>query len=146
MTPTLIKAEIQAGPHAATLAPFVTAGNDVAIAAFLNDPNGAGKGLVTLPALDKQALLRAFIPVVIALAGKTAAIQGKWDRLIDLVKFMESVPPADIDALLALAVSESFLTQAKVDGLKARNGSRAEVLWGAGRAVSPTDISETRRA
>lgn len=146
MTPALIKAEIQTGPHAATLATFVTTGNDVAIAAFLNDPNGAGKGLVTLTGLDKQTLLRTLLPVTVVLAGKTAAIQAKWDRLLDMVKFMESIPPADINDLLALAVTEGLLTQAKVDGLKTRIGSRAEVLWGAGRTVSPTDISESRRA
>lgn len=143
MTPALIKAEIQTGPHAATLAPFVTAGNDVAIAYFLNDPNGAGKGLVTLTGLDNQGLLRTFLPVAIALAAKTTAIQAKWDRLLDMVKYMEAVPPADIDALLALAVAEGFLTQAKVDSLKTRMGSRAEVLWG--KLVSVPDVANSLR-
>lgn len=143
MTPALIKAEIQTGPHAATLAPFVTASNDVAIANFLNDANGAGKGLVTLTAMDKQTLLRTFMPVAIALATQTTAIQAKWDRLMDMVKYMESVPPADIDAMLALAVAESYLTQAKVDSLKTRMGSRAEVLWG--KLVSVPDVANSLR-
>lgn len=41
MTPTELKAEIQTGPLAAELAPFVAAGNDAAIAEALNAKRGS---------------------------------------------------------------------------------------------------------
>lgn len=143
MTSAELKAEIQSGPHAATLAPFVAAGNDAAIAAFLNDPSGPGAGTVTRSTLTQQGLLRAFGPVVVSLASKTAAIKEKWDRIINLIKYMEEISPADIDSILSLAVTDGLMTAAKVTELKTRTGCRAEVLFG--RLVTPTDVSETRR-
>lgn len=42
MTPTELKAEIETGPLAADLAPFVVAGNDGQVAAILNDKRYTG--------------------------------------------------------------------------------------------------------
>lgn len=128
MTPAALKAEIQTGPHAATLAPFVTAKNDAAIAAFLNDKNGVGKGLVTVASMDKQRVLIALLPAALTLSTKSAALQTKWDRILRYMGDMDTIPAGAIDAMLAMAVVDTMLTQAQVDALKTRMGSRAEVL------------------
>lgn len=143
MTPAALKAEIQTGPHAAALASFVAAGNDVAIAAFLNSPTGPGSGTVTLTTLDRQLLLRALVPVAIVLASKTTAVQAKWDRIINMLRDLETITPVEIDAILTLAVTDTLLTAGAVTAIKTRIGSRAEVLFG--RLVTATDVSETRR-
>ena len=128
MTPTALRAEIHTGPHAAALAAFVTSGNDTAIAAFLNSPAGAGSGTVTLANMDRQRLLRALVPVSLAMAARTAAIQAKWDRIINMLRDIDTIPAAEMDAVFALAVTDTLLTTANVTAIKTRIGSRAEVL------------------
>lgn len=145
MTPAELKAEIQTGPHAAMLAPLVAAGNDAAIAAFLNDKAGPGAALITLDRIPRQKILRVFLKVAIALNAETAAIKSKWDRILPFVRDMEDTPTVVINDVLALAVADGLLTAASVDNLRTRRGSRAEVLSGEGDVVSPTAVSDTRR-
>lgn len=145
-SPAQLKSEIQAGPHAATLAPHVTSGNDKAIADFLNDQNGAGAAIITLSSIPRQRVLRVFLKVAIDLDVKTAAIKAKWDRILPFVRDMEDIPSAVLEDVLTLAVTDGLLTALKADNIRKRIGTRAEVLWGADVFISPTDVSETRRA
>lgn len=140
MTPTALKAEIQTGPHAAAMAAFVTSGNDTAIAAFLNSQTGAGSGTVTLANMDRQRLLRALVPVSLALASRTDAVKTKWDRIINMLRDIDTIPMAEIDAILSLAVTDTLLTAANVTAIKTRIGSRAEVL-GDTQLVSIADVA-----
>lgn len=144
-TTAQLTAEIQLGPHAATLAPFVTAKNDAAITDFLNDRAGAGAGVITLDSIPRQRILRAFLKVAIDLEAKTAALKLKWDRILPFVRDMEDTPTAVINDVLNLAVTDGLLTQAKVDNIRTRNGSRCEVLWGDGVSVTTADVSRAVR-
>lgn len=143
MTPTELKTEIQTGPHATTLAPFVAAGNDRAIVDFLNDLNGPGAALITLSSIPRQRVLRVFLRVAIDLDAKTAALKSKWDRILPFIHDMEDIPPVVLDEVLTLAVNDGLLTTVKANSIKTRIGSRAEVLWG--QSITINDVSETRR-
>ena len=144
MTPAALRDEIQTGPHAAALAAFVTSGNDTAIAAFLNNPTGPGSGTVTLATLDRQRLLKAFVPVALVLAGKATAIQAKWDRILNMLRDLETITPVEIDAILSLAVTDTLLTAGAVTAIKTRIGSRAEVLGGT-QPISVTQVAGALR-
>lgn len=138
-----LKAEIQTGPYASTLAPYVTSGNDNAIADFLNsNSNGAA---ITLNTIPKQRVLRVFLKVAIDLATAPAALRDKWDRILPFIRDMEDTPLGVIDNLLALAVADGLLNQTKADGIKTRVGSRAEVLWGENQKISPEDVAKAVR-
>lgn len=144
-TTAQLTAEIQLGPHATTLAPFVTAKNDAAITDFLNDRAGAGAGVITLDSIPRQRILRAFLKVAINLDAEVAAKKSKWDRILPFVRDMEDTPTAVINDVLNLAVTDGLLTQVKVDNIRTRNGSRCEVLWGDGVSVTTADVSRAVR-
>lgn len=140
-----LTAEIQLGPHAATLAPLVTAGNDVAIAAFLNDKSGTGSGALTLSSIPRQRVLRVFLKVAIDLDLKAAAMKAKWDRILPFVRDMEDIPANVLEDVLTLAVTDGLITTAKADNIRKRTGSRSEILWGEGVSVTPSDVSRAVR-
>lgn len=144
-TTAQLTAEIQSGPHAATLAPLVAAKSDIAIADFLNERNGTGSAVITLDVIPRQKLLRVFLKVAIDLNAATTAIKAKWDRILPFVRDMEDTPVAVINDVLNLAVTDGLLTQVKVDNIRTRNGSRAEVLWGETTKITPTDVSKAVR-
>lgn len=140
-TSTELKAEILSGPHSATLAPLVAAGNDQAIANFLNATSGAGAALITLSTIPRQRVLRVFLKVAIDLNAATTAIKAKWDRILPFVRDMEDTPLAVINDVLTLAVTDGLLTQTKVDNLRTRMGSRAEALWGENETITHADVA-----
>lgn len=142
---TQLKNEIKTGPHAATLAPHVTAGNDLAIADFLNDKAGAGAGTIVLSSIPRQRILRVFLEVAIDLDTKATAVKSKWDRILPFVRDMEDTPLTVINDVLTLAVTDGLLTAAKVDMIRQRAGSRCEVLWGENKTVLSTDVARALR-
>ena len=145
MTPAALKAEIQTGPHAAALAPFVASGNDTAIAAFLNSQTGAGAASVNRATIAKPLLMEALIPVVLALSAANPAIQGKWDRFLSMLRSVETFRIPVINALLQMVVADGLMSQAQVDAIKVQTGSRAELLFGIGTVVSITDVAGSLR-
>lgn len=144
-TTVQLTTEIQSGPHAATLAPMVAAENDIAIADFLNDRNGTGSAVITLDSIPRQRVMRVFLRVAIDLDTKTAAMKSKWDRILPFIRDMEDTPVAVINDVLDLAVADGLLTAAKVNNIRTRSGSRAEVLWGEGVFITPTEVSKAVR-
>lgn len=144
-TAAALKAEIMSGPHAATLAAHVTAGNDRAIAEFLTDRNGAGAATIALATISRQRILRVFLKVAIDLDAKTAAMKAKWDRILPFIRDMEDTPAAVIEDVLTLAVADGLITAAKADNIRKRNGSRCEALWGEGETITPIDVAQALR-
>lgn len=140
-TTAALKAEILSGPHAATLAPFVIAGNDVAIAAFFNDKSGTGSGALTLSSIPRQRVLRVFLKVAIDLDLKAAAMKGKWDRILPFVRDMEDIPAAVLEDVLTLAVTDGLITAAKADNIRKRTGGLCEVLWGENENITHADVA-----
>jgi hypothetical protein len=119
--------------------------NDQAVADLYNARTGPGAATVALTEVGKSDFLKAIRPALLALAGKDATVQAKWDRIIQAASFADMVT---IDAVtlgvLALAVADGILTQAQSDAVWHRTGSRAEVLFGAGFTVSRSDVGYTR--
>lgn len=140
-----LRTEIRTGPHAATMAAHVTNGNDVAIAAFLNDRNAAGAAAITLNTIPRQRVLRVFLKVAIDLDGKTAAMKARWDRILPFISGMDDTPVGVLNDALDLAIADGLLLPAKADSIRQRNGSRCEVLWGEGESVTPFDVARALR-
>lgn len=144
-TPAALKAEIMSGPHAATLAPHVIAGNDRAIAEFLTDRNSAGAAPIALSTIPRQRVLRVFLKVAINLDTEVAAKKAKWDRILPFIRDMEDTPAAVIEDVLTLAVTDGLITAAKADNIRKRNGSRCEALWGEDVTITPIDVAQALR-
>lgn len=147
MTPAELKAEIDTGPLAAELAPFVAAGNDNDCAAMLN---AMSQAVIALPTIGKGALLRGIIPALDQLAtgvnlsgvALTAQISAKWTNRFAALRAGDDVMVLDaaLMGLLGQLVTDGLMLQPYIDAFSKRNGSRAEVLWGAGTVVRPADI------
>lgn len=140
-TPAALKAEIMAGPHAATLAPHVSAGNDRAIAEFLNDRNSVGAAPIVLSTIPRQRVLRVFLKVAIDLNTATTAIKAKWDRILPILYNLDDTPLVVLEDVLTMAVTDGLITAAKADNIRKRNGARCEVLWGEGETITHTDVA-----
>ncbi len=140
-------AEIESGPLAATLASFVAAGNDQAVAAALNDPAGPSAGPLTLASRPRNEVVALLAPLAFVLATKDAATQGAWDRALDIILRADpiAVSGAAAQPLVDGAVATGLLTTDQVAALQTRTGSRAELLWGAGVTVTVNDVSRALR-
>lgn len=115
---------------------------DQAVADALN--NLAGGSNVAMLALPKDALLMALNPTIVALAAKTAAIQGKWDRILTHLRSLNGpFTRADLAALFTLGIADGiWANAAAVDALWAKAGSRTEVLLTLpGYALTAADVS-----
>ena len=146
-----LKAEIETGPLAAELAPFVAAGNDVAVAEILNSKRGETK--LHSRMVSSRAVLGEYPDGPMA----GAAVLDKLEAAatsISAVKWVMSHLKADgIDigspatqGMLDQLATTGVITADEAEKLKVLGrvaASRAEVVFG--RLVSINDVSETRR-
>jgi hypothetical protein len=138
----VLKTELQTDPRGMDYATPRAAGNDTTLADLLNSPTGAGSGTVTVPSLARNDFLLALAPAYLVLPSLSQALQAKWDRILAVIRAADRIDLANpsVQALLAQAVTDGVLTQAQVNALGQRVGSRAEVLFGAGTVVSIQDV------
>jgi hypothetical protein len=142
-----LKQEVTADPLGLGYAARVAAGDDAGVAALLNAAAGPGAAAVAVQSMARGDFLLAIGGAYLALPNLSAAVQAKWDRILAVIRAADAVTVASplVQNLLALAVADGVLAQADVDAVKTRTGSRAEVLFGAGTAVSGSDVSYALR-
>lgn len=140
MIPNLatLSAEVESDPTGLGFPALVAAGNDQGIADLFNAPTDTSISVASLP---RDSFLTAILPAVAALSTKDAATQGKWDRLLNIACAASSVSAASWAMLSATAVSDELITSDYAASVFTRKGTRAEVLWGEGAAVSSSDVS-----
>lgn len=124
---------------------------DAARAALLNAVVGPGAWQADLPAVPKNKFLKLTVPAAVRLATATATdgttlgpkIVARWQAVFGHVYHVD--PATDIDlSFLAQAVADKVMTQAELDGVGVKTGSRAEKLFGVGTVISEQHIGEAR--
>src|SRR5579885_2925974 len=85
--------ELYHGPLAASLASLLATAQDEAADALLNDPTGPAAGLAGVAGLDRDAFLVALSPALVALPGKDAATQSKWQLRL---QFLQALGPTAV--------------------------------------------------
>lgn len=145
-SPQVLRAEIDSGPLAVTLAPFVAAGDDASIAAALNDRAGTAAGTIPYGVLwadlvpwaaanstrtviqagaddatPDNAAKRAICLTVLDYLG--GGLNSRW---LDLTK---SSSMALLDAAVTLGIFTSA-QRTEVVAMGTLPASRAEILWG----------------
>lgn len=151
MTPAELKAEIETGPLAAELAPFVVSGNDAAIAAVLNERRGGT--MLRSRLVSARAVLgeypggpQAAAVVLDKLEAAAASVPAvKWVMSFLKADGVDIGSPATQGMLDQLAAGGLITADeaTKLKSLGYAQASRAEIAFG--QTVSPTDVSETRR-
>ena len=146
-----LKNEISTDPLALGYAPYVTAGNDGAIAILLNALTGLGAATISITTLSRGAILRGTIPandqlasgMTLANVAISAAVSNKWASRFAALRGAD--PTMTMDAtlmgLLGQLVTDGLMTQPYIDAFTKRTGSRAEVLWGMGTIVQWRDVA-----
>lgn len=150
-----IKAEISAGPLAAELAPFIAAGDDIAVARILNRQDIPAKRRAPMPDLvnylSDQGILANIADAAIDATNPGHAAARK---VVATLRLSTELGVTSINmertanqSLIGNLVSAGLMTEAQANGVKAVAdilSSRAEIAFG--QFVSPTDVSEARRA
>lgn len=144
---TALRNELTNDPLQLGYAARLAVADDRGVAELLNDRVGPGAAPIMLDAASKTEFMLGIAPALLALPSKTAAVQQKWDRVLGLLPAIgETVHLSDptVAGLLAAAAADGVLTQAQIDALVTRLGSRAEVLFGSGVVVRPEDVGAAR--
>lgn len=127
---------------------YASAEGDTAEAALLNEVRQGAGYVVREETLAHGPFLLAITPVLLRLASPEVsnATRAKWDRILGVINATESFHIADprVQGLLASAVADGILLQAEVDAIGKRQGSRAEVLFGAGTVAAAADVEYAR--
>lgn len=136
-----LQSEIQNDPSGLGYTAHVAAGRDQAVADLLNAPS---VGIVTLTSVDNATFVTAFLPFLPNVAGLADANKKDmywriWEAIISLPTITFGNP--NVSGMLALAVQDGVLTQQQAQTLTQRQGSRAEVLFGAATVVTNGDVS-----
>lgn len=144
--PVTLAGELRGDPLVLGYAARIVVGDDAGLARLLNARTGPGAATIALTSVPKSDFLVGLRPALLALAAKSAAIQGKWDRILAAIQSADAVriDPITI-GLLGQAVADGLLTQAQVDAIGSRIGSRAERLFGLGTVVLSSDVSYALR-
>lgn len=150
-----LKTEIQADPMALGYAPYVAAGNDIAIADLLNALTGPGAAAISRQSITRGAFIDGIIPGTDQLSSgvstsNTPFTQAQKDRWTFRFNGLGSGDPViKLDArkmgMLNQIVNEGIMTQAQIDAFTKRTGSRAEVLWGEGVTITANDVARAVR-
>jgi hypothetical protein len=159
MTPTELRAEIDADPKALGYAAPFADGDDAGLARLLNAPAGAGAEAINRAAVGRGELLEVLAGVG-GLSGIYSAAGSATDPRFDVAKAASLIlenPDSTVDytragtRALVAALGPGGTAILDAGGLAAlqsvctRTGSRAEVLWGEGAAVTPDDVAAARK-
>lgn len=157
MTPLELKTEISTGALATELAPFMAAGDVLSVARVLNrrDIPSKKRALMTdiVDYLSDQGILAN---IADAAADTTNPAHAAARKVVATLRLSTELGVTSInmsrpgnETLITNLVSAGLMTGVQATGVKALANvmfSRAEVVWGEGVAVSPSDVSEARRA
>lgn len=143
-----LKNELQTDPVAMGYAAYLP-GNPVGCALLLNSMASPGVASIAVISLPKGSVILAIVPVLdqlatgITLAGAAIpqAIITKWQQRFQALQ--AATDPLYIAPLVPMfnqAVTDGLTTSAYVQAITHRNGSRTEVLFGAGITVTWQDV------
>ena len=143
---TQLKAEIETGPLAAALAPFVADSNHDEVAKRLNDPTQGGTNL-DRQRVDAATLQSAVVPVEFL----TLDMQkiGLWHSIL-IAATGVGVPIADPQIrqqiFTVFTATGAGSTRSKMQALQSRPASRGEELFGEGTLITPYDVAKALRS
>jgi hypothetical protein len=144
-----LKTELQTDPKGLGLAVRVAAGDDDGAATLLNTAGLSGE-TVQDGEIPKGTFLLSLAPNLLSMASLSAALQEKWDRIINAVAANATVhiTHPHVIACVDAAVADGILTAddgAATKALGTRSCSRAEKLFGAGVVVTDADVARALR-
>lgn len=137
---TALKSEINSDPTGIGYSSHVASGDDTGIADLLN---AVGAGTIYVTSMERDEFLLAIASAYLTLPSLSSTIQSKWDRILGVIQAATTIniSSSSVRTLLSTAVSDGVLQQSVVDSITQRTGSRAEVLFGSGTIISPSDVS-----
>jgi len=119
--------------------------DDQTIANMMNSTTGGGAAIIDLKVVDKDSFVLGIAPQIYAnLSSLTAAKQQQWRDILGIINGASAVDVSSANAktLLSQAVTDGVLTQAQVNAVTQRIGSRAEVVFGAGTMIGFMDVAK----
>ena len=125
-------------------APSLASTNDIVTASLINATTGKGAAVVALPSLSHDEFAMLIAPVGMGLSTATTTLQAKWSPMLQLFGGVQTVnlTPQIMGMLDDLSTDfPTPLPAATVTASTTKEGSRAEVLWGAGTVVQWQDIA-----
>lgn len=125
-----------------------TGTSDQAVLSLLNSLTGPNVGVVSVTSMTRTDFLLAIAPAYLSLPVLSAAIQAKWDRILNVLTGAAQVDITNtmIQALMGVSVTDGVLTADQVAAIGKRTGSYAEVLFGANTVVVLSDVSFALRS
>jgi hypothetical protein len=156
-----LTSELVNDPVGMGYAPLITAKIPDPIVALLNSLTSPGAGGVSaLGAIaggftltNQQFFQNTIIATALfqTLPTLSAALQAGWANVFNWCMKGSDIPLSAADnpnfqSLLQGMVSTGLLTQAQMNSINGRTGSRAEVLWGAGTIITISQVNNALRA
>src|SRR5438552_1527899 len=151
MDAAILGTEIQTDPKALGYAALVAAGQDADVAAALNARSGPGAATISLAAIDRNTFLKittaAAIRVATGIGSDGAALAAgaaaKWGAVLAQARAADPGSQIDLTLLPSLGdpSADRVMAPSELAALTTRTGSRAEVLFGPGTVVTPSDVS-----
>lgn len=137
-----LSTELTTDPQSLGYGSLLASQNWPACAALLNATTGAGT--VTLPTMDNESFVTAFLPYLPTALG-LAAPKGQfygvlWQTILAMSTINLTV--GSVSGLMAQAVADGVLTSGQATALNQRTGSRGEVLFGVNTSVGWQDVSQ----
>ena len=151
MDAATLETEIQTDPRALGYAALLAAGNDAGIAALLNAVTGSGAATIALASIDRNTFLKittaAAIRVATGIGSDGGALAAgaavKWGAVLAQARAADPGSQIDLTLLPSLGdpSADRVMAPSELAALTTRTGSRAEVLFGPGTIITPSDIS-----
>ncbi len=137
-----LKSELTADPLTLGYAPFVSGGNDTALVGLLNAVGAGANFAIFNPSIGLATLIANIAPADFA---ALTALQLQQLQLLLAVGQLD-LTQSNIRAIVtAIFAGSTTATKNAMTALAKRQGSRCEVLFGAGSSVSTRDIAVALR-
>jgi hypothetical protein len=140
ITPAALKTEITTDPMALGLTAAMTAGNFQQVANLLNAVGAGANYVINVTSLLPSKVFSAIVQTELAALAQLQLSQ------LQLVLGLDIINPQDANTrtILGSIFPSGSATRTALLALATRQGSRAEVLGGAGTVVAATDVSNVR--
>jgi hypothetical protein len=135
-----LRTELLSSLFASTYSASILVGDDNGVADRLNSLTSAAVSIGTVFTLAMQQAVSSGEYAVLS-----AGQRDLWGAILTASVNGVAISNAQIRAQVAVVWSAGTATRASLLGLDARPGSRAEVLFGEGIIVTPTDVQKALR-
>lgn len=140
VTLSVLRSELLSSAQASLYSAAVATGDDNRLADLLNVRGSATVSIGTIYAVDMQQTVVASEYGVLS-----SGQRDMWNAIVTTGVNGVSISNAALRAQVAYVWSAGTTTRASLLALDTRTGSRAEVLFGVGAAVTPNDIQKALR-